>query len=87
MYQTFDIGYLNISKLFHTTFGFLIVLKVLLFFIFAGLGISTAQKMSNIGQNIPRDKLQTILENERKIFYLNLLVGILIIMIAMALVV
>lgn len=85
LYQTFDIGYLSITKLFQTTFGILILLKAILFFIFAGLGISTALKMSNIDQNIPKEKLQNILVNERKIFFIDLLVGLLIIIIAMLL--
>ena len=87
LYQTFDIGYLDFSKLIQTSFGNLILLKVLLYILFAGIGIKTGQNIAKIGPNISKEKLQIILVHERKILYLDLLIGFLIITIAIALVI
>ena len=86
IYQTFDNGYLDVSKLFQTIYGNLILLKVLLFVIFAVLGIKSAHDIDNIDPNISKENLQLVLGKERKLLYIDLIVGILIIIIAISLV-
>ena len=84
--QTFHLGYLDITKLFQTSYGNLILLKVILFFIFAGLAVKAAHDIDNSDPNISKENLQLVLVKERKLLYIDLLIGLIIIIIDIALV-
>ena len=86
IYQTFHLGYLDVTKLFQTIYGNLILLKVILFFVFAGIGVKTAHDIDNIDPNSSKENLHLVLAKERKLLYIDLLIGFLIIIIAISLV-
>ena len=85
IYQTYANGYLDVSKLLTTFYGNLILAKILLFVIFAGLGVMAGLKVAKLDAEITSEKLEPILKKARNLFYIDIFVGLLIILIAIAL--
>ncbi len=84
VYQTYVDGYLNTS-LFTTTFGYLVLIKTVLFIVFAGLGVMAGIKITKIDQLIVKEKLDYELKQSQNLFYLDIVVGLVIIIIAVLL--
>ena len=84
VYQTYVDGYLNAS-LFTTTFGYLVLIKTLLFMVFGGLGVMAGIKITKIDQLIIKEKLDIALKQSKNLFHLDIVVGLVIIIIAVLL--
>ncbi len=85
LYQTFNIGYLSFTKLFQTSYGNLILFKVLLYFIFVIIGLFSGLKLTNVESNISKEKLELLLKKTKDLLYLDSLIGLLIIIVAISL--
>ena len=85
LFQTFDIGYLNISRLLQTMIGNLIITKVFLYVVFVIISIKIGLVLNKIDSTKQREDLERLLKQTRKLLYLDLFVGMVIVIIAISL--
>lgn len=85
IYQTFAIGYLDITQLAQTFIGNLIILKVALYFIFGGISIRASRMLFNFTSEVTIDHLRVLLTKSRNLFFADVIIGLLIMLIAISL--
>jgi len=85
IYQVYADKYLDVNKLLSTTFGNLVLLKVILFFVFAGLGVAASLKITKLDSTLSRENLESALRKANMFFALDIVIGIVIILISIAL--
>ena len=81
IYRVYALEMLDINLLMSTSWGNFLLFKVALFFVFVGLGIKVGKNMENIPNIAPKD-LPLYLKKTKIIQYMDIFVGLLIIMVA-----
>ena len=84
LYQTFDIQYLDINKLFFTIYGNLILLKILLYFVFVIIGIRTGLILTKV-DNLSKENIEKLVQKAKIWLFIDLGIGIFIVIIALSL--
>ena len=82
IYQTFADNVLSFHGLFETFFGNVLLVKVFLYVVFAGLSEVIAARLKKLGNDSSSDKVNTTLNKIKNMEFINIVIGILIIIIA-----
>ena len=85
VYQTYANGYLDVNKLFSTGYGNLVLVKVMLFFIFAGVGVSAGMKLAHLDSTSSNEQILQGIQKAKMMFLVDIIVGLFIIVVAVAL--
>ncbi len=85
IYQTYANNYLDINKLINTAYGNLLLLKVILFFIFAGVGVAAGIGIAKLDNSVSKDIFDKTIKKSNILFSVDIIIGLLIIIIAIAL--
>lgn len=81
LYRVYASIGLNFDELIRTSWGNFLLLKVILFFVFVGLGITVGKNMQKIPSISPQE-LGEFLKKTKRLQHLDLAIGFLIILIA-----
>lgn len=82
---TFDLGYLDVNKLFQTVYGHIILVKVSLYLIFAILGAIGGNMLLKLDDSITKEALLPLLRKARNILVIDLSIGVIIVILAISL--
>lgn len=85
IYQVYADNYLSVSGLVNTTFGNTVLLKIVLFFVFAGLGVVGGLKLAKLESNVSREELQNAFKQATNYFTLDVAIGVIIILLSIVL--
>ena len=82
LYQTYATGYFSLSKLLGSLTGNLILLKVILFIVFAGLAEVAAVKVTKLSQTVSTEVLHKAIAKAKNLLLIDVFVGLAIVLIA-----
>ena len=85
VYQTYETGLLNVNALLDTLSGNLLVIKVLFFIVFAAIGVRAGIILTKLETDITKEKLDPILKRVKILFYVDSVIGLIIILIGIVL--